>query len=155
VIRIFSGSVKKGQSADEAHRLAVSAIEECCEYAGKRAIHLALENHGGLTATADGMLKLIGDVKSPWFGVNFDSGNFHGEDVYGELAQIAPYTVNAQIKVVISPAKQKRQPSDFKRLAKILRDAGYRGYVVLEYEESGNPRTECPKYIEQLREAFA
>jgi sugar phosphate isomerase/epimerase len=155
VIRIFSGSVKKGQSAEEAHRLAVIAIEECCEYAGKRAIHLALENHGGLTATADGMLKLIGDVKSPWFGVNFDSGNFHGEDVYGELAQIAPYTVNAQIKVVVSTAKQKRRPSDFKRLAKILSDAGYRGYVVLEYEESGNPRTECPKYIDQIREAFA
>jgi sugar phosphate isomerase/epimerase len=130
VIRIFSGSVKKGQSAEEAHRLVVIAIEECCEYAGKRAIHLALENHGGLTATADGMLKLIGDVKSPWFGVNFDSGNFHGEDVYGELAQIAPYTVNAQIKVVVSTAKQKRRPSDFKRLAKILSDAGYRGYVV-------------------------
>lgn len=155
VIRIFSGSVKKGQTEEEAHRQAVTAIEECCEYAGKRAIHLALENHGGLTATADGMLKLIKDVKSPWFGVNFDSGNFHGEDVYGELAQIAPYTVNAQIKVVISPAKQKRQQSDFKRLAKILNDAGYRGYVVLEYEESGNPRTECPKYIDQIREAFA
>jgi sugar phosphate isomerase/epimerase len=155
VIRIFSGSVKKGQTSDEAHRLAVSAIEECCDYAGKRAIHLALENHGGLTETAAGMLKLIRDVKSPWFGVNFDSGNFHGEDVYGELAQIAPYTVNAQIKVVVSPARQKRQPSDFKRLAKILSDAGYRGYVVLEYEESGNPRTECPKYIDQIREAFS
>jgi sugar phosphate isomerase/epimerase len=154
VIRIFSGNVKKGQTAEEAHRLAVSAIEECCEYAGKHAIHLALENHGGLTESVQGILKLIKDVRSPWFGVNFDSGNFHGEDVYGDLAQIAPYTVNAQIKVVISPAKQKRQPSDFKRLAKILGDAGYRGYIVLEYEEPGNPRTECLKYIDQIREAF-
>ena len=67
------------------------------------------------------------DVKSPWFGVNFDSGNFHGEDVYGELAQIAPYSINVQIKVVISPAGRKREASDFKRLAKIMRDAGYRG----------------------------
>jgi len=154
VIRIFSGNVKKGQTAEEAHRLAVTAIEECCEYAGKHAIHLALENHGGLTESVPGILKLIKDVQSPWFGVNFDSGNFHGEDVYGDLAQIAPYTVNAQIKVVISPARQKRQPSDFKRLAKILREAGYRGYIVLEYEEAGNPRTECPKFIDQIREAF-
>jgi sugar phosphate isomerase/epimerase len=155
VIRIFSGSVKPKQTPEDAHRLAVTGMEECCEYAGKRGIHLALENHGGLTATAAGMLKLVKDVQSPWFGVNFDSGNFHGEDVYGELAEIAPYAVNAQVKVVVSPRGQKKQPADFPRLAKILRDAGYRGYVVLEYEESGDPRVECPKFIGQIREAFA
>ena len=154
VIRIFSGSVKPQQTPAEAHRLAIAAIEECCAYAGQRGIHLALENHGGLTATAAGMLKLVKDVQSPWFGVNFDSGNFRGEDVYAELAEIAPYAINAQIKVVVSPAKQKKQPADFERLAKILRDTGYRGYIVLEYEEPGDPRTECPKYTEQLREAF-
>jgi sugar phosphate isomerase/epimerase len=154
VIRIFSGSVKPTQTPKDAHRLAVEGMEECCQYAGKRGIHLALENHGGLTATAAGLLELVKDVQNPWFGVNFDSGNFHGEDVYAELAEIAPYAVNAQIKVVVSPRGQRKQPADFKRLAKILRDASYRGYVVLEYEESGDPRTECPKYIEQLREAF-
>ena len=115
------------------------------------AIHLALENHGGLTATPAGLLALVKDVQSPWFGVNLDSGNFHGEDVYAELAQIAPYTVNVQIKVVVAPAGQRRQPSDFKRLAKILRDSGYRGYVVLEYEETDeDPRTACPKYIDRF-----
>jgi sugar phosphate isomerase/epimerase len=154
VIRIFSGSVKPKQAPEEAHRLAVAGMEECCDYAGKRGIHLALENHGGLTATAAGMLKLVKDVQSPWFGVNFDSGNFHNEDVYAELAEIAPYAINAQIKVVVSPRGQRKQPADFKRLAKILVDAGYRGYIVLEYEESGDPRVECPKYVEQIREAF-
>jgi sugar phosphate isomerase/epimerase len=156
VIRIFSGSVKRNQTQEEAHRLAVEGMEECCEYAGKHAIHLALENHGGLTTTPAGLIALVKDVKSPWFGVNLDSGNFRGEDVYDELAQIAPYAVNVQIKVVVAPAGQRRQPSDFKRLAKILRDSGYRGYVVLEYEETDeDPRTACPKYIDRLREAFA
>jgi sugar phosphate isomerase/epimerase len=155
VIRIFSGSVKPEQNAEDAHRLAVAGMEECCEYAGKRGIHLALENHGGLTATAAGMLKLVKDVQSPWFGVNLDSGNFRSEDVYAELTEIAPYAVNAQIKVVVSPRGQKKQPADFARLAKILREAGYRGYIVLEYEESGDPRVECPKFIDQIREAFA
>ena len=154
VIRIFSGSVKPKQTAEEAHRLAVEGMEECCDYAGKRGIHLALENHGGLTATATGMLKLVKDVQSPWFGVNFDSGNFRGEDVYAELAEIAPYAINAQIKVVVSPRGQKKRPADFELLAKILGDSGYRGYIVLEYEESGDPREECPKYIGQIREAF-
>lgn len=155
VIRIFSGNAKKGQSTEEAHKLAVEGIEECCEFAGKHGVMLALENHGGLTESVDGLLRLVRDVKSPWFGVNMDTGNFHSEDIYGDLAKLAPYSVNVQVKVVISPKGGKREPADFKKLAAILRDAGYRGYVVLEFEEKGDPREECPKYLDQMRAAFA
>lgn len=155
VIRIFSGNAKKGMSQEDAHRLAVGAMQECCEYAGQHGVHLALENHGGLTATAEGMLALVRDVQSPWFGVNMDTGNFHTEDIYGDLAKIAPYTINVQVKVVVSGANRKKEPTDFKRLAKILKDANYRGYIVLEYEEAGDPRQECPKFVDQMREAFA
>ena len=154
VIRIFSGKARKGQDPAEAHRLAVEGIEECCAYAGEHGVVLALENHGGLTDTADGMLRLVKDVKSPWFGVNFDSGNFRTADPYGDLERIAPYAVNAQIKVVIQPNGRKKEPADFKRLAKMLADVGYRGYVVLEFEEDEDPRDACPKYVDQLREAF-
>jgi hypothetical protein len=45
-------------------------------------------------------------------------------------------------------------PTFFKRLAKIIREAHYQSYVVLEYEEFGNVRAECEKYTEQMREAF-
>ena len=47
VIRIFAGHAQKGSSPAEAHSLMVSAIEECCDYAGQHGVHLALENHGG------------------------------------------------------------------------------------------------------------
>jgi sugar phosphate isomerase/epimerase len=150
VIRIFAGKTQKGQTDDEAHALMVSAIEECCDYAGKHGVHLALENHGGPTATAEGLLKFVHEVKSPWFGVNLDGGNFRGDDPYAELAKIAPYALNAQIK-----AKVGGKPADFKRLAKIMRDANFRGYIVLEYEEPGNVREECARYLNEMREAFA
>jgi sugar phosphate isomerase/epimerase len=155
VIRIFAGHVQKDQTEAQAHTLMVQAIEECCDYAGKHGVHLALENHGGPTATADGLLKFVRDVNSPWFGVNLDSGNFHSDDPYGELERIAPYALNAQIKVVMSGPDKKKVPADFKRLANILRGAHYRGYVVLEYEESGDPREESAKYLEEVRTAFA
>jgi len=155
VIRIFSGRPRDGQTVEEAHRLAVEGIEEACEYAARYGVFLALENHGGLTATVEGMLRLVRDVKSPWFGVNLDTGNFHGEDIYGDLARVAPYAVNVQVKVTVSGPERGREPSDFKRLADILRKASYRGYIVLEYEEAEDPRRACPRYIEQLREAFA
>jgi sugar phosphate isomerase/epimerase len=155
VIRVFAGHVKKDSTAEEAHKLMVAGLEECCEYAGKHGVHLALENHGGPTSTAEGLLALVQDVKSAWFGVNLDTGNFHNGDIYGDLAKAAPYAINVQVKVVVSGPDKKKEPTDFKRLAKILRDAGYRGYIVLEYEENEDPREVCPSYVEQLREAFA
>lgn len=153
VIRIFAGHVKG--DADACHRRMIAGIEECCAYAGERGIFLALENHGGPTATAKGLMTFVNDVKSPWFGVNLDTGNFHSDDIYGELAEVAPYALNVQVKVAISGPDKKKRPADFERLAKILRDANYRGYVVLEFEEAGDPREECPKFVDQLREALA
>ncbi len=154
VIRIFSGGVRPGQTQEQARQLAIQAIEECCEYAGQHGILLALENHGGLTATATGMLALVQAVRSPWFGVNLDTGNFHSQDIYGDLARLAPYAVNVQVKVVIKPARGPRQESDFNKLAHILRQAHYRGYIVLEYEEKDDPRKACPALVQQLRQAF-
>jgi len=155
VIRVFAGHVKKDMAPQKAHQLMVAGLEECCDYAGKHGVHLALENHGGPTSTADGLLALVNDVQSPWFGVNLDTGNFHTEDIYGDLAKVAAHAINVQVKVVVSGPDKTKQPADFQRVAKILRDVNYRGYVVLEYEESEDPRTMCPSYLEQLRKAFA
>lgn len=154
VIRIFAGHQKSGVEPEESDRLMIAGMEEACAYAGEHGVTLALENHGGPTATADGLLKFVEAVKSPWFGVNLDTGNFHSDDVYGDLARVAPYAVNVQVKVSITE-KGVKQPVDFKRLAKILQAAEYKGYVVLEYEEAEEPRGACKRYLEELRAAFA
>jgi sugar phosphate isomerase/epimerase len=154
VIRVFAGSVPADSSAEQAHRRIVAAFEECCDYAGQHGVYLALENHGGPTETVAGLLALVRDVQSPWFAVNLDTGNFHSDDIYGDLAQAAPYAVNVQVKVTISGPTGGKQPTDFGRLAEILRAVGYRGYIVLEYEESGDVRTACREYIEKIRSAF-
>ena len=153
VIRIFAG-YPKDMTNEEAHKLVVPAIEECCDYAGQHGIMLALENHGGLTAKADDMLAVVRDVRSPWFGVNLDTFNFHSRDFYGELAKLAPYAVNVQVKVSVSGPDGQKRPADFHRLASIVQQAGYRGYIVLEYEEKGDPRKDCPAIIRKLRDAF-
>ena len=152
-VRIFSGSQKKGQTLDDAYKMAIGAMEECCDYAGKHGVMLALENHGGLTVPVDSMLRLIHGVKSPWFGVNLDSGNFGGADPYGDLAKIAPYAINTHIKVSLSVAG-KHTRADYPRLAKIMSDAGYRGYISLEYEEREDPLVACPRETARIREAF-
>ena len=82
-------------------------------YAGKYGVFLALENHGGLTTEVDGMLAIVRSIQSPWFGVNLDTGNFQSADPYGDLAKLAPYTINVQVKVVMHPEGQPSQPTDF------------------------------------------
>ncbi|MBA4107579.1 MAG: sugar phosphate isomerase/epimerase [Pirellula sp.] len=155
VIRIFAGAAQPGQSFTEASQLAIEGIEECCQHAAKYGVFLALENHGGITFNVDEMLTIVRAVKSPWFGVNMDTGNFYSDDVYGDLAKLAPYSINVQVKVLIKPAGQDVQPTDLSRLASMLKAANYRGYVVLELEKDGDARKECEKYVNELRVAFA
>jgi sugar phosphate isomerase/epimerase len=154
-IRIFSGSTPKGQTEAQARAACVAGIEECCRYSGERGVYLALENHGGLSATAEGLLAIVREVRSPWFAVNLDTGNFHSADPYAELAQVAPYAVNVQVKTEMSPAGSAKQPADLARLVRMLRDVGYRGYVVLEYEGAEDPLSAVPRHLDQLRKLIA
>lgn len=152
-IRIFAGQVPQGDTEGAAIERCASAINECLKYAAERGVFLALENHGGITATPDQMLKIIQAVESsPWFGVNFDSGNFATADPYSDLERIAPYAVNAQIKVSIQTTGGKKQPADLKRIVSILRSSGYRGFVAFEYEEDEDPFTAVPRYLRELRD---
>ena len=154
VIRIFAGRVAKGDSEEVALDRCVAGIDECLEYAAQKGVFLALENHGGITATPQQLLAIVGRVKdSPWFGVNFDSGNFRTDDPYADLEKIAPYAINAQLKVMVGP-RGTEEHADLKRMVGILRAANYRGYVVLEYEEK-KPWEEIPGYIKQLRELIS
>ena len=154
-IRIFAGSAPAGMSRDQANQLCTAAIEECCEYAGSKGIFLGLENHGGIVSTAEEILGIIRAVKSPWLGINLDTGNFQTEDPYADLARIAPYAVNVQMKGEIHPRGKTAEPADLARLAKILRDANYQGYVALEYESKEDPWTAVPRLLKQMKELFA
>jgi sugar phosphate isomerase/epimerase len=151
VIRIFAGTVPKGGNEVEAITRCAAGINQSLEYAAQKGVCLALENHGGITATPAQMLRIIEQVhESPWFGVNFDGGNFNTDDPYGDLAKIAPYAINAQLKTDMKVAG-KQEEADLGRVVKILADAGYRGYIVLEYEGKEDPKSAVPRHIETLK----
>jgi sugar phosphate isomerase/epimerase len=151
-IRVFAGDAGKYDPA-EARKLCVAALEECCEYAGTKGIFLGLENHGGIVALPEGLLEIVKAVKSPWFGVNLDTGNFHTADPYADLARCAPYAVNVQVKIEISRPGQKPEPTDMKRIATILREANYQGWVALEFE-AAKPWEIVPDSLAKLAEAI-
>jgi sugar phosphate isomerase/epimerase len=106
-------------------------------------------------AALDELLEIVKAVKSPWFGVNLDTFNFRTADPYADVAKIAPYAVTVQMKTEIGPAGKPKEPADYRRLFGILRGAGYRGYVALEYEAAEDPKTGVPAAIQQMRTALA
>jgi sugar phosphate isomerase/epimerase len=150
-IRIFAGNVAKGDSEEKARDRAVATIQEACDHAAKYGIYLALENHGGITGTADQLLAIVKAVKHDAFGVNLDTGNFHTADPYADLERIAPYAVVCQIKTEVHPAGKEVQEADLPRLLDILRKANYRGYVALEYEAKEDAKAAVPRHLATIK----
>lgn len=151
VIRIFAGPKPKDASEDEAVERAVHCIKASLPYSIEKGVSLALENHGGIVGTPEQLLRIVKAVDSPNFGVNLDTGNFHSADPYADLARVAPYAINVQVKTEISRPGKPHEEADLSREIAILRDAKYSGYVVLEYEAKDDPFTAIPRHIKALR----
>lgn len=157
VIRIFGGNSPKGEGEDSVIARVIEGIESVLPHAAEKGVALAIENHGGVTLRPESLLKIVEGVKAPrgTFGVNLDTGNFHGDDPYADLAQLAPYAINVQVKTEISRKGKPKEEADLAKVIGILRDAKYSGYVVLEYEAAEPARTAVPRYIKMLRTLIA
>ena len=94
-------------------------------------------------------------MKSPWFGVNLDTGNFQTADPYADIERCAPYAVNVQVKSEIQKRGQKKEPADLAQLMKILRGANYQGFVALEYEAAEDAWQAVPPLLKQLKELMS
>jgi sugar phosphate isomerase/epimerase len=154
-IRVFAGPVPKDISIEEAVANCTAAYQECLDYAAKKGIFLGLENHGGIVAEPENLVKMVQAANSPWAGINFDSGNFHTADPYADLEKIAPYAINVQLKMEMKPAKGEPSEADIPRLLDILRKANYQGWFTLEYEVKADPFIEVPKILNHLRPLLA
>lgn len=151
-IRVFAGPQPKDLSEEEAVANCTAAYQECLDYAATKGVFLGLENHGGIVAEPANLIQMVNAVKSPWAGINFDSGNFRTEDPYADLAKIAPYAINVQLKMEIKrKGSDKNEPSDIARVVKILKDANYQGWFTLEWEMNTDPFVEVPKALDLIR----
>ena len=142
-----------GHTEDEGFKWCTDAINECLPKAAECGVLLALENHWGLTRTPEGLLRLVNAVNSPGLGALRDTGNFL-EQPYEKLAAIAAKTVFVQAKTYHGGGEWYTLDLYYARVAKILSDVGYSGWVALEMEGKEHADTAVPKSIEMLRKAF-
>ena len=143
-----------GYTEDDAFRWCIDAIEKCLPRAAEQGVLLALENHWGLTRNPEGVLRIVNAIDSPWLGVLMDTGNFL-EEPYEKLKAIAPRTVFVQAKTYDGGGEWYTLKLDYRRIAQILADAHYRGYVSLEFEGKEDPDRAVPRGLAMLREALA
>jgi len=152
VIRVFAGPIPNGATEAEAVEWAVPCLREVIDYGAQRGVAVALENHGGITGTAEQVLRLVERLEpgsAGWFGLNLDFGNFH-TDPYAEIEQCAPYALTTHVK------RTTRGPSgpetvDYARVVEIMRGAEYAGYLSVEYEDRDDPRQAVPEFVAHLR----
>jgi L-ribulose-5-phosphate 3-epimerase len=145
--------VLPGHTEADGFKWCIDSIEKCLPKAAECGVILALENHWGLTRTPEGLLRILDAVKSPWLGGLMDTGNFL-EDPYDKLRQIAPKTVFVQAKTYYGGGEWYTLDLDYKRIARILAEVNYTGYISLEFEGKENPDSGVPKSIAMLRDAF-
>ena len=142
-----------GHRPDDAFDWCIESIEECLPAAEKAGVVLALENHWGLTTRPENLLRIYNAVRSPWLGINLDTGNFPG-DPYAGLEQLAPHAVIVQAKTYYGGGEWYTLDLDYPRIAGILGKAGFQGWISLEMEGKEDAATAVPKSLEVLRSAF-
>ena len=143
----------EGYTEEDGYPWVIDALERCLPTAEKCGVTLGLENHWGLGLTPEGVLRIVDAINSPYLQVTLDTGNFL-EDPYTKLQKLAAKTVLLQAKTYYGGGEWYTLELDYEKIAKILRDANYRGWISLEFEGKENYKTAIPKSLELLRNAF-
>jgi sugar phosphate isomerase/epimerase len=131
----------------------IADLNECTEHGKRFGVIIGVQNHGDFLQTADQVLELIQGVDSEWCGAIVDTGYFNkAPDPYAEMAKVAPYAVNWQVKQS-ALGEDSDVPLDLVKLLRIVRASGYRGYLPIETLVS-DPYVAVPAMVQKLRDAI-
>ncbi len=150
VLRVFAGYQPDGVDLETAEDWVRDGLAECAPVAAECGVVLGLENHGGVTADADGVLRLLDPfADEPWVGLNLDFGNFTG-DIYGQYARCAAHAVTTHAKVTVRQGEE-RERVDYRKIVRLMREAGYARYLSIEFEEREDPVVGVDRFAAYLR----
>ena len=126
-------------SPDEQRRLAADGLRRLTEFGARHEINVIVENHGGISSNGAWLASVMKTVDHPRCGTLPDFGNFEtapGEwyDRYRGVAELMPFAKAVSAKSHDFDAAGNERGTDYARMLRIVLDAGYRGYVGIEYE---------------------
>jgi sugar phosphate isomerase/epimerase len=136
-------------SAEDVHKAAVDGLGRLGEYAAKENINVIVENHGGYSSNGAWLAGVMKEINKPNVGILPDFGNFcikrdsggpwggkclEEYDRYKGVAEMMPYAKGVSAKTHEFDAQGNSVETDYARMLKIVKDAGFKGYVGIEYE---------------------
>jgi sugar phosphate isomerase/epimerase len=133
-LRVFAGKQPAGSTMPQCVSWAVETMKAACDYSGKRGITLGLEDHVGVSQSAEVCLEIMHKVDSKFAGINIDISHFTAtspEESYSQIAACLPYATHAHVRAGFDDGS----PIDLDRVWKMFADSGYKGYMSYEGEE--------------------
>nr|WP_299382488.1 sugar phosphate isomerase/epimerase family protein [Allomuricauda sp.] len=125
----------------------VDGLTKLSTYAKEKNINVIVENHGGLSSNGAMMAKVFEKVNMENCGTLPDFGNFcitwgkwpeclDAYDRYKGMKELMPYAKAVSAKSHDFDEEGNEIHSDYSRMLQIVKDAGYSGYIGVEYEGS-------------------
>jgi sugar phosphate isomerase/epimerase len=149
-LRIFAGKLPTGVSLQQSIDWTVEATKAGCDYSASKGIMLGIEDHSGVTQSADVCLEIMHRVNSPYAGINLDITHFvptATQDSYAQIEACLPYATNTHIRDKFDDGS----PIDLDRVWKLFAHAGFKGFMSAEYEGAEDAATAVPTLIEKIR----
>lgn len=130
---------------EEQQKLAADGLGKLAEYADQAGLNVIVENHGGLSSNGAWLTGVMQLADHPRLGTLPDFGNFCLDwsrrddpdawyDRYQGVAEMMPFAKAVSAKSHDFDAEGNEANTDYRRMMKIVLDAGYRGRVGIEYE---------------------
>ncbi|MBN1480345.1 TIM barrel protein [candidate division KSB1 bacterium] len=142
---------------EEQQKLVADGLLQLCTYADDVQVNVLVENHGGLSSDGKwlvGVLKMVNHSRVgslPDFG-NFQLSQDEWYDRYLGVAELMPFAKGVSAKTGEFDAQGNDIRIDYRRMLRIVVDAGYRGYVGIESSGSQLSEMEAIQKTKELLE---
>ncbi|MEM7755346.1 MAG: sugar phosphate isomerase/epimerase family protein [Planctomycetota bacterium] len=154
---------------EEQQRLAADGLRRLAELGEERNLNVLVENHGGLSSHGAWLAGVMKLADHPRVGTLPDFGNFCMDwsrqdepdawyDRYKGVTELMPYAKAVSAKSYDFNDAGEDTATDYTRMMTIVTDAGYNGYVGIEYEGGNISEHEgvlaTKRLLERVRETL-
>ena len=154
IMRVFTGNqTYEGYTKDQVKEWLVEEFKICASYGAETGVIAGLQNHNEFLFQSEEVIDILNRVNSEWFGLILDIGSLHAEDPYDEIEKLAPFANYWFVKEHVFP-NGNRTPVDMEKIAKIIKNQGYRGYVSFESLSEDDPKPIITSMFNSFKTAY-